>query len=187
MPDPARLYLFISRRLSSSANCSVCLPVTCWRARRTPPRRRPSPPSLRGGPCMAPTQTTRGWPSIWSTTTSASPLCQSRRLSGRERTHLRHTSPVLSPDYQFRHWPASGPPLASKRLPAASRQPPFPGFTRGDSRGGGNASSKRGSGGGQGTAGRSGRWASHLHQHAYSFVIVIVIIIVKKLLLKMFF
>ncbi len=43
-----------------------------------------------------------------------------------------------------------------------SGQPPFPGFTRGGSRGGqrggGPSSSKRGSGSGQGTTGRTGRY-----------------------------
>ncbi len=49
----------------------------------------------------------------------------------------------------------------------ASRQPPFPGFTRGGSRGGGNASSKRGSSGGQGPP-------------RQSLIVVLVIIYFKK-------
>jgi hypothetical protein len=97
-------------------------------------QRRPSLPSPRGGPCTAPTQTTRGWLSTWLTTTSASrllrrrpprsPLRQHCRPSGRVRSRHHRTSPVRSPGCQSRLCPASGPPPASKRLLAASYPSP---------------------------------------------------------------
>jgi hypothetical protein len=103
-------------------------------ARVTPPRRRPWRLSPRGGPCTAPAPTTRGWPSAWSTTTSAnrqsrrcrplSPLSRRCRPRDLGRTHLPHTSPGSSPVCQSRHSPASSPLTDSRRPSAASRPSP---------------------------------------------------------------
>ncbi len=111
-----------------------CLPVTFSPARSTPPRRRPWRLSLPGGPCTDPAPTTRGWPSAWSTTTSASrrsrrcrplsPLPRRCRPRDIGRTQLPPTSPGSSPVCQFRHSPASGPPTASSCPSAPSRPSP---------------------------------------------------------------
>jgi hypothetical protein len=170
MQDLARLHLFIiSRRLSSSANCSVLPACDLLTGKRNASPEEALAVFSSWGPCTAPAPTTRGWPSIWLTTTSARRLprrCRplsslSPRCGPRDHglTHLPHTSPGWSPVGQFRHSPASGPLIVSRRPSTASRPyPASPGAAPEAANGGGGPpSSKRGSGSGQGTAGRTGR------------------------------
>jgi hypothetical protein len=160
MQDLARLHLFISRWLSSSANCSVL----------------PACDLLTGIKNATPEEALSAF-STWGAVHGSNSNYMRMALSLVDN-HFRQSSALLAAAMQRAPYaPAtkrpradsstsnesgseSGlpiPPLTSfgpaPRFKAhASRQPHFPGFTRGSSRGGGNASSKRGSSGGQGTA-----------------------------------
>jgi hypothetical protein len=165
MQDLARLHLFISRRLSSSANCSVL----------------PACDLVTGKKNATPEEALSAfstWGAVHGSNSNYTRMAlylvdnHFRKASRSAAAAAQPTPPAPARkrprDDSFTSYESgseSGLPIpaltsfrpAPRFKAPAGRQPPFPGFTRGGSRGGGNASSKRGSSGRQGTAGRSGR------------------------------
>jgi hypothetical protein len=169
MQDLARLHLFISRRLSSSANCSVLPACDILTGKRnTSPEEALAAFSSWGAVHGTGSNYTRMALSLVDNhfrrpPAPAAPAAQPALAAMPSKRPRADSSSSYESGFE------SGMPIPalSSFRPAhrfkapLSGQPPFPGFTRGGSRGGqqggSHSSSKRGSGSGQGTAGRMGR------------------------------
>jgi hypothetical protein len=158
MQDLARLHLFISRWLSSSANCSVL----------------PACDLLTGIKNATPEEALSAF-STWGAVHGSNSNYMRMALSLVDNHFRQSPASAAGAVQRAPHAPATKRPRADSStsyesgsesglaIPALTSfrarpslqsacQPPFPGFTRGGSRGGGNTSSKRCSSGGQGTA-----------------------------------
>jgi hypothetical protein len=170
MKDLARLHLFISRRLSSSANCSVLPACDILTGKiNTSPEEALAAFSSWGAVHGSGSNYTRMALSLVDNHFRKPPVAavSAAQPAPAAMSSKRHRADSAS---SYESGVESGlpiPALSSFRpanrfkLPL-SAQPPFPGFTRGGSRGGqrggGPSSSKRGSGSGQGSAGRTSRY-----------------------------
>ncbi len=171
MQDLARLPLFISRRLSSSANCSVLPACDILTGKRnTSPEEALAAFSSGGAVHGTGSNYTRMALSLVDNhfrrpAAPAAPAAQPALAA------LPSKRPRADSSSSYESGIESGMPIPalSSFRPAhrfkapSSGQPFFPGFTRGGSRGGqqggSQPSSKRGSGSGRGTADRTGRYS----------------------------